>query len=396
MSLARKPTTHRHKKRTLSDCAVGSADKRECLLVRGNNPAPLTTTKSKRSIAPVSQKRPPKELLHFGNDYLVLNIGFVDKKKSRAIAFCDSIFSFPHNDTNAAEIPELVWADSEEIVGTHFSFAPNGDEVAFVFRGKEKLLVIQRVTSESELKVRLGYKYDYRISFYGAFFSLVRLEKFVPDEYLRIFLSDIENGTVRHSISRRDICADIANVSPHEISKGIRGDEKHKKKISTFGQTHGSNDVETIAYGRKGGKWHARIYNKLLEMMKKGKQRFFPDYIQHHIEVTRLEVQLNSAVMQGYKVELKDCFDVEKTFALYAAHLHTKYVKWQILPFIKREMKRLGYTYIAPVRYKIDHETLSRDRYFSRIVSQVKKHASNWDISVEQVCEHIISHCEDA
>jgi hypothetical protein len=391
--MVQKSSTHR-----LTDAArssPASGGERESQPVRENNPALVSTSPSAGGIAPVSEKRPEKKLLHFGLDYAVLNIGFVEKKQSPALRFCDAIFSFPHNDTNASEITDFVWGDSSESVSIHFSHSSDGDQIAFVFRDKDKISVIQKVTSESQLRTRLGYKYDYRISFYGAFWSLVRLRKVSVEDYLGLFLRDVESDNIRHSISRLDLCSDIANVSPNEIIAGIRGNSKHKKKLTIYGQSHDESDAETIDYGRKRTAWFARVYNKLIEAARKGKQRYFPDYFEHEKQVTRLEVQLNSAPLQQYKVELKDLFNIERLFSLYAAHLRTKYVTWDIFKFIHREVKKNGFQAIQLQRHKLTYKVLSKDRYFLRTESMVRRCAERWGKSVDWVCLRISNKSND-
>ncbi len=387
--MAQKPSTHRQLGEARSRAACGGRHESEA--VRGNNPALVSEPFSIGCIALVKEKK----LLHFGLDYAVLNIGFVEKKQSPALRFCDAIFSFPHNDTNAAEIADFVWGDSSESVSVHFSHSSDGDQIAFLFRNKDKIAVIQKVTSESQLRTRLGYKYDYRISFYGAFWSLVRLRKVSVEDYFGLFLRDVESGSIRHSISRLDLCSDIANVSPHEIVSGIRGDPRHKKKLTIYGQSHAKRDAETIDYGRKRTAWFARVYNKLLEASKKGKQRYFPDYFQHEKQVTRLEVQLNSPPLQQFKVDLKDLLSTERLFSLYAAHLKTKYVGWRILPFIRREIRRNGFQAIPLQRHKLTYGVLLKDRYFQRTESMVRRCAERWGKSTEWVCTRIINRSTD-
>lgn len=392
--MVQKPSTHRLTDAARSSPACGG--ERESEPVRENNPALVSTSHSAGSIAPVSEKRPEKKLLHFGLDYSVLNIGFVEKKQSPSLRFCDAIFSFPHNDTNASEITEFVWGDSSESISIHFSHSSDGDQIAFIFRDKDKIAVIQKVTSESQLRTRLGYKYDYRISFYGAFWSLVRLRKVSVEDYFSLFLRDVESGSIRHSISRLDLCCDIANISPNEIIAGIRGDSKHKKKLTIYGQSHDESDAETIDYGRKRTAWFARVYNKLLEAAKKGKQRYFLDYFEHESQVTRLEVQLNSAPLQLYKVELKDLFNNERLLSLYSAHLKTKYVTWSIFSFIHRELKKNGFQTIPLERYKLSYKVLSKDRYFLRTESMVRRCAERWGKDIEWVCLRIANRSDDA
>jgi len=392
MSMAQKPSTHRLTDATRSSPAHGG----EREPVRENNPALVLESQSAEGIALVSEKRPEKRLLHFGLDYAVLNIGYIENRNSTSLRFCDAIFSFPHNDTNAAEITDFVWGDSAVSVSVHFSHSGDGDQIAFIFQNKDKIAVIQKVTSRSQLRVRLGYKYDYRISFYGAFWSLVRLQKIVVEDFLGFILRDVESGNVRHSLSRLDLCGDIANISPNEIIDGIRGDPQHKKKLTIYGQSHDKNDAETIDYGRKRTAWFARVYNKLIETAKKGKQRYFPDYFEHEKQVTRLEVQLNSAPLQQYKIELKDLLSIERLFSLYVEHLRTKYVTWSILPFIHREMMKNGFKAIPLRSHKLTYSVLSKDRYFQRTETMVRRCAERWEKNIEWVCFRIVNRSDNA
>jgi len=379
---------------TTSSSSDGGAESGEG--VRVNNLALVTHVTKSKETAEAKDKRPPKELLHFGLDFDALGIGFVEKKFSRVIALCDSIFSFPHNDTNATELRNFVWADTDEEIDIHYSFSGDGDEVAMVFHGKDKIMVIQKVTAESKMRKNIGYAYDYRISKYGTFYDLVRLGEIDPHDFWDIFLRDIEEGNVRYSLGRIDICTDLSNVSPQEIINGIKGDKSHMKKISKHNETLGGDDAETIYYGHRGMPWFARAYNKFLDLMKKGKQRHFVEYIAKQREVTRLELQIDGELLKANDFHPRDCLNVERLFSLYGKLLDNKYVGWDIFRFIKREMKRRGFSFRPPEHHAITYGVLSKDKWFKRAERTVKKCAEAWGLTVEQICHRIANRSDNA
>lgn len=366
------PATHRQPDDASAALPEGKRERQGA----GNNPAPVT--------------KPAKELLFFGKDFGVLNIGSVNGMEADSIRFLDNIFSFPHNDTNAAEILEMDWANTGLDVSVHFAFTKEGDELALIFQGKEKIFSIQKVGEDSELRTRLRYKYQYRISFYGVFFALDRIGKLDIDLYWKIFLDDITRGLVSHSISRLDLCVDITNIDPIEIARGVRGEESKMKEFSTMRGKMRNQNPETIMYGTKGdNNWFARIYKKLIEMSKKGKERLYLDYLVHDL-ITRLEVVLKSPILSDqYQLSLDRCLDVQFLFNIFCNQLETKYVSWDILPFIKREMKKKGYQRIKIEKYKKFHNPLPRDKKFKRIKSAVKKYHKDYDYDLKLLCERI-------
>ena len=390
-----KPATHRQPDKASSDAGFAS-EMTPSSEDRVNNLGLVTEVENTKKLAVGKEKKLPKELLHLGLDYSVINIAFIPTVQSRSISFCDSIFSFPHNDSNADEIPTLNWPDSDEVVSVHFSFTSDKDEVAIIFRDADKIMVIQKVTNESLMRSNIGYIYDYRISCYGAFFSLIRLGEFDPKDFLGIFLRDIAEEKVQYSLSRVDVCADISNVSPQEIIDGIQGDFDHMKKISVFQETINGDDAETINYGKKGMPWFARVYNKLIELTKKGKQRYFTDYIAHQKEVTRLEIQFDGTVLREHGFLPNDCLDTQRIYSLYAKHLFTKYVQWNIFRFLKKEMKRRGFKFNPPIRVPPTYDVLSKDEKFRRTEKSVKSCAEAWGESVESICKQIISRSDNA
>lgn len=362
----------------------------------GNNPAPVTTGEIHCRGKEQKPKSLHTELLFFGRDFLVLNLGVSGDKHLPSIRFLHSIFSFPHNDTNASEILELEWANSGIDVSIHYAFTKEGDELALVFQGKEKIISIQQVTAESELRKRLGYKYSYRITFYGVFFALHRIGKLDIEAYWKIFLDDFATGLVTHSISRLDACADLTNISPIEIAKGIRGDVAHLKDFSTMKGQIRKGNPQTVMYGSKGdNNWFARFYNKLAEMAKKGKERFYLDYLQYE-RVTRLELVLKSPVLSDqYHLTLAQCLDIELIFSIFCDHLRTKYVSWDILPLIKREMKKKGFQRMTLERYKKHHNPLPRDKKFRRIKNAVIRYKEDYDYDLKLLCDRIYLSIEE-
>jgi hypothetical protein len=386
------PATHRQP----DDASAAVQDGKRERQGAGNNPAPVNPDEKLRGVASRRQKPVDKQLLFFGKDFLVLNLGITGENQSQSLQFLNSIFSFPHNDTNAAEILELEWANSGTNVSIHFAFTKEGDELALVFQGKEKILSIHKVTEQSQLRTRMRYKYMYRISFYGVFFALHRIDKLEITSYWKMFLEDIETSHVAYSISRLDLCADITNVKPIEIATGIRGVESHMKDFSTFKGKLKKGNPETIMYGSKGdNNWFGRIYNKLVEMAGKGKERLYLDYLLHGT-VTRLELVFKSSVLTGqYNLTLAQCLDEQLLFNLFCNHLKTKYVSWDILPFLRREMRKRGIERMTLERYKKLHNPLPRDQKFKRIKNAVRRYREDYDYDLRFLCDHIYLSIEE-
>ncbi len=343
------------------------------------------------NVAPVTSS-----LLYFGLDWITLNVA-PNRHKNKSIQFLDAIFSFPQNDTNASGIEEFVWGVGSETVSIEFSYTKQGDRLAQVFWNGTKIILIQFVDSDSTFKKNLKYKFKYMVNFYGLFFSLWRINALDGINFLQIFLDDIEAGTIDHSISRIDICADLSGITPLEIKNSIKIIAKDKaRKISEYQKDLETGECETIYYGKKGdNRWFARIYNKIVEIVNKGKQKYYLDYLEHE-QVTRFEIQVKSLGLIEYKWQLFDCLDLEKVLSLYSKHLHTKYVQWSILSIIQEEMKKKGFEKIQVGRHKKAYKALKYDKYFKLLLGMSRKCVENYGVTIDQVCDQLRSRFGDA
>jgi hypothetical protein len=96
-----------------------------------------------------------QELLYFGLDYLIVNIGGY-KEQSKAVHFLDSIFSLSHNSTNASTIHNFVWFDSLIDVSLHFGEnIRKTDQVVYVHHGRDPIFAIEKISENSPLKTNL-------------------------------------------------------------------------------------------------------------------------------------------------------------------------------------------------------------------------------------------------
>lgn len=235
-------------------------------------------------------------LLNFAIDHLVLNIGYgevtaEEVAKLNIFKVCKDFELIGLNGTNNSEKMDYFW----EAVG-HYVIVNCDESVhghmfyAIIFRGR-RIMRIERIKVNSRLKKNLKYKYSFRITFYGTFFSLNKLKTIEINDFLIPFWQDVSHCFIKHSISRIDICADIFGVSVNSISKGIKG-VKSKMKISTpMNIDPITKEPETFYYGSRkdGGTWLVRIYNKLLQIKKLNKELLHLDLLNYE-KVTRLEI----------------------------------------------------------------------------------------------------------
>ncbi|MDD3897012.1 MAG: hypothetical protein PHU04_04220 [Candidatus Peribacteraceae bacterium] len=330
-------------------------------------------------------KNKPK-LLHFGLDYLVLLIG-IDHQDASSIRLLNSIFSFPHNDTNASELLGFMWGDSGEEVNIHFSIVKN-DEIANVFRGEEKVLSIQKIGKKSTMPPSVKERYQYRISFYSAFFGLVRLRQFAYRDYWDLFLCDIESRVVVHSVSRVDLCADLAYVSVKNVAKGVKNRSGKVKKRSLINIDPDTKEPETFYYGEQSHHWKARVYNKIIEIEKKGKERLYPDYI-FYDAVTRVEVEMKSRSCRTYGLNLYSCLDIELLFGVFKAHLDNRSATWRIVKNIEGGLRQEGFKSIEPARVRVSHQQLPKQKFFKQTLNKNMQCADRYGISFEELQEEL-------
>lgn len=281
-----------------------------------------------------------RELMHFGPDFIRLCLG-PNGHSSPVLNFLETIFELSHNDTNAATYKDFVWADSAESVEFSFRKTLHGD-ATYVRWDDENIFSIEKLREDSTFYQNIRGKYHYVVSFYGEFFALPKLGWDV-NVFWDFFENDIRHGRVQHCVSRLDICADLKSVTVKEISDGVIVDSpRHAKTFTPFNVAWETKEPETWYYGNTSDKrWHARVYNKLVDIHKKGKEYLYPNYWGLE-SVTRLEIELKE-VCREWGVTFLNCRDIGFLLGIFEAHLETKYVRWNILPFILSEMRRKGY-----------------------------------------------------
>jgi len=332
------------------------------------------------------------ELLHFGVDWLTLNIRTKNANKAKSIMFLEELFEIPHNDTNANFIKDFSWLHTVESVDLMFSSSKQAGEMIIVmFQGTP---IIRILLPNGESMKNIKYSYQYQINFYGMFFDFHRLNKLNAEYFLKIFLDDIDSGKIEHSISRIDICSDLANFSTGSIQNGIEGDVTHMKKGAKFGIDPSTKEAETITYGNKKSKWMARIYNKLVEAQQKKKEGFYFDYYNYE-KVTRLELEIKSDVCQEYKVTLRKTLDKHFIWSLYKKLLNTQFVQWNISSFIESELEKQNFQSVELEKREHTPEALKRFQYFQQTVSRVQNCMDRYHYSDLEMFQALSPHLEN-
>lgn len=333
-------------------------------------------------------------LLNFSIDHLTLNVGF-DEYVTPEQVNKTNIFKLAHflkysglNDTNTNQLLDLFWEPFGEEVNISKENSNQKHNTYAIYWGKYKILRLEDVDKSSTLKSNLNYKYQYRVTFYGTLFALSRIQKINLMDFLRPFYEDLSHSFMIHSVSRLDICADIFGASVSSIRRGIKGDKTHFKNFSKINENAVSKEAETIYYGKKSGAWMARIYNKLLDINAKGKELLFIDYLSH-AKVTRLEIELKSAVIQRFKVDLFNVFDLSYLLSVYKQTLKNKYVEFSIVSFIEKEMIKSGTASFQITPKKLTYDPLSRTKVFKRFNNNVKKLFIEYEVSPKLLIDSI-------
>ncbi len=339
--MAKKPSTHR-RAHGENGCAVRRG------AGRLNNAALVTKPK----------------LLHFGLDYLRLCVGTGQNPNGKSLRLLSAIFSQSHNDTNAATYRDFVWGDTLEEVDLLFGKSPHG-EVCYVSSDGWTIMGIEKLSEESSFYKNIRGKYQYVVSFYGAFFALFKLG-LDPLAFWRIFDEDIERDAIVHCVSRADICADIKNISVLEIEKGIAVQSPtHAKPFTRLNVDWETGIPETFYYGKTDDKrWHGRAYNKIKDINHKHTEALFPNYWVLE-RVTRLEIELHE-VCREFRMNFLNCRDVAFQLSIVKAMLKTKYVHWKILPFLLKEMKEKGFNFFALHRVQVDYDEMPKMLFYKR------------------------------
>ncbi len=309
-----------------------------------------------------------RKLLHFGLDYLTLNICKKDDQKNRSEPFLAKVFAVPHDTDNTNVYYDFEWGDLSLPFRLIFSESPDG-EVAQFHLEQEYLFQVAKIDPEKPKWKNTGYKYRYRLQFYGAIFNATRRGEIVYTSLFPIFLGDINNGLVSHSVSRVDICADISGFTPRQIKKGIKG--SHRKRMSILGENPKTGEFETFYYGDKSrdrNTWFARAYDKLADSRVKRKERFYSDYFQFE-KVTRIELEVHSDTCRLFELNLAKVLDLAILWAVLKGLMKTKYNSWDILRFLEKQ--RVIYDFESVFLEKVIKKSipLQREDYAKRFLS---------------------------
>lgn len=327
-------------------------------------------------------KSPEKKLLHFGADWITFNIASCTSKAPSSIQFLDNLFNLSHNDTNASEYDGFIWSDGKTEAQLQFTGKNHMGEMLLVnsYRGKAILRIVKVTNMEWAKKFK--YKYSYRIDCYGTLFDYERLEILNIQELLSLFLTDIADKKIIHSISRIDICADLSEYSVQGITRGIRGSKAHKKNMTVFNTA----DPETVNYGKKIDKWMARIYNKKLDVQKKKKEwiYLYLGYFEHD-KTTRIEVEAKSDICLEKSLTLPLCFNNEYLFGIYKSLLKNKMVQFQCIRFIELELKKKNFQIITPQKREHQATILSQEKYIKLVVSYINGAEERYKIGLEEI-----------
>ncbi|MCB9808164.1 hypothetical protein H6770_02805 [Candidatus Peribacteria bacterium] len=369
--MARKPSTHRQPLSEDEDArACGAASES---VPRLNNVGGVTP-----------------ELMYFGADYLVLNLlPLVHETETRSLDIIGKLFG--------SDDGEIVWGDGLKL-SKFLSDKTRGRPRLYFSSGRHNLFCIERVDEDSDLKMNLGYKYDYRLSFYSAFFASIRLGLFRPEDVISLILDDIRRSRILCSVSRLDVCADIRNMQVVEVFNGVEILSKDKaKKFSFLEADQALTEVETIYYGSSPTDWQGRIYDKRLEITKENPKRnkpskedLFPDYFDDTAPITRVEVEMRGAC-RDFEIDLKAALDIEVQLGLFCSFLQGKYCKWAVAEFVRREMRDRGFAL-----WDVKRKTLTTDRLSNMpAIWQYRSRGVNLSERVGRTLEELNTICEE-
>ena len=326
------------------------------------------------SNSPESGGSRERRLLYFGLDMLILNICRFNDSYSRQARFIDGIFAVSHNWTNTNEIGEMDWPSVlTNETGDHpwegngpkinivFSPSPDG-EVAQVFSGGEYIFQILKVNHTSPHWMNTRYDYKYRVTFYSKFFNACRRGDFGLDDFFGAFKGDEK---CLMSVSRIDVCADVAHISVKEVLDGIRG--THLKRVTKYEEDMATGELETFYYGRRsvGNNGFVRVYDKLEDSRKKKKEKLYREYFQIG-QVTRIEAEMKSGVCSG-NANLENVKDLKFLWSLFAGFIKDKYKSWKIYPFLEGEMRKMGFERMVFEKKVGERFELSQERAAKRL-----------------------------
>lgn len=313
-----------------------------------------------------------KKLLHFGLDYLTLNLCKKGDIGNQTEILLRGIFKLPHDTDNTNVYYGYEWENFEFPLMITFSESPDG-EIAQFHLNDEYLFQVCRVDWEKPRWKNTKYRYKYRLQFYGAFFNGARRGNFIIQPFFSGFIEDVQSGAVSHSVSRVDICADVSGYTPKEIKEGIKG--TRLKRMSMLNEDADTKQFQTFYYGdkrRDRSTWFARVYDKLVDSRNKGKEKFYADYFQFE-RVTRIELEIHSDTCRLFKLDLVQVLKNKCLWGVMDGLFRTKYYSWHILQFLKDQ--RLIYDFESVFMKKEIKPSipLEREEYAMRFLSMAMR-----------------------
>lgn len=321
-----------------------------------------------------------RKLLSFFIDWLTIQIWDENKDvNTESVKFLDWLFSLPHNDSNASTYKKIPWFNSNELVDIFFN--SNKDwEIIEVHKWREKII---RVLKPDKTK-NVFYKKKYVISFYWQFFDLHSLRIINMYDYFKGFTEDILNNNLVHSVSRLDVCADIAWISVRSIRDWIKW--SRLKKITSFNEDINSWELSGFYYWDKKSTnklWLARCYNKLEDLLIKNKRDLKKHYFDHE-EVTRLELEIRSEQIRARWIDLFAVLNRNFVLSIFKEILVNKYSYFSIVSFVSWELKKNWFELNkVPKNYRIKNNLFIRDREFNALVKKA--------IKIEWKTDYVIS-----
>lgn len=306
-------------------------------------------------------------LLYFGLDYLTMLVGNTSSEKiARFVYMFDFIFSLSHNSSNASEYYNQYLGNTGLKCNVIFGTGRDSNYLYLHF-DQHRIITVEKIDENSNLKNLTGNKYQYRIQFYSSFFSLQRLQRLSVEKFFTDFYSDYVNDSIVHSISRIDICADLTNFSPLYYRDQISISSQSGLRFSAIGLDMHFKEAETI--GISASSWSLRMYNKNKEIEVKGKHALFPEYLEEK-SVTRIEIELKKRLRE-FKPELAKVLDTQWLLGVYEKVLNNKYLKAKFVPSILGIMQRNGYKPFLPILAQPSYGTLSN---FAQLDRHITKH----------------------
>jgi len=344
--------------------------------------------------------RSSAELLHFGIDTMVLNVSSIEAFATESESVANIKKLFKENEENIVIFNQFF--RREEILKT-----PRGIRRVYLYFGRHRVMEIEEIGLDSQLRKFLYYKYDYRITFDGAFFANVRLGNFNFSDVLSSFLTDIRENKILHSISRLDVCADLRGISVLDVRDGIVEPQQITKRQDC---SFMSADLKlTIADGlsyrwKYRNQWMARIYNKIIEIKldggrRKGKSKedLYPDYLEggENDQITRVEIESHQTC-STYGASLPRVIDPSYVLGFFARHLTSGNGSWGVLPIILDQQKTLN---ILPTemerRRSISHQSLNLSQKYSRLNRSIDSLAVDFNVSRNDIFKELIAQRED-